>query len=231
MDRTAAILDPDKASAARTRVALEGLGLRVKACSGGGGRFVDLVARERPGLVVMELELPGMSGWQVLRGIRDLKLVPACALVVVTNCQEPADASRSLQAGADDFMPKPLDYAVFAARIGALLRRAAWSRGEADAESPVSCGRLALDRAGHAVTLDAFPLELRPREFDLLYYLITHTDRVLPRSLLLDQVWKSDPSLNTRTIDKHVEILRRKVKGALRIETVYGVGYRVIAPR
>lgn len=187
---------------------------------------MDLIARERPRLVVLELNLPRISGWNLLRSLRQIPELRQTLVIAAAQGMNAQDVVRAFKSGADEFIHKPFDYGMVCANIEALLRRDAWHRGVSAPEPPVRMGGLEINEAQHIVTVNQKPLKLRPMEFSLLVYLTNNTDRVLTRSLLLEQVWNGHHSMVTRTVDTTIEGLRRKLKGTLQIESVYGNGYR-----
>lgn len=222
-----ALLEPDAAARRVTSAVLAASGHQV-AWASGGGSFLDLVAKRRPLVALVELRLNnGMSGFEVVRTLRGLALERRLLIAATSHGADPKEVVRALESGADDFIAKPVDCEVLLARLGALLRRDAWRKGEAAPKPALRVGRLTVDRERHTADLAGLKLALRPMEFELLHYLCNHMDRVIPRSLLLEAVWKGDGGQATRTVDKTVETLRRKVAGVLRIESVYGVGYRM----
>ncbi|MFH1725737.1 MAG: response regulator transcription factor [Elusimicrobiota bacterium] len=192
------------------------------------GKFLDALPRLQPDLAVVDLKLPSMSGWdliRVMRGSQDGKLTPI--VVISAHYRSSSDVVRALGLGADEYFTKPLQGEVLLARVEALLRRASWQVASDLAPSErLTSGNLIVDIAEHGVRLNGKPVRLTRLEFDLLVYLMRNQNRVLTRGLLLENVWKADPSQSTRTVDKRVEILRRKLAGfGKHIETVSGVGY------
>lgn len=226
---TIALLEPDAATRRKLSAILAGLGHRVHAAAAHGGRFLDIIVRHHPRLVLLDLNGGGISGWDLLRTIRQTPWMRQLLVVAVGDSLGPEEIVRAFDAGADECLSKPLDYSVLCASVEALLRRDAW-QSEALAPQPaVHIGPLDVDETQHLAFLDHKPLKLRPMEFKLLLYFVNHTERLLTASLLLDQVWKKGAIQLTRTVATTVESLRRKLDGALRIETVYGQGYRVSA--
>jgi two-component system alkaline phosphatase synthesis response regulator PhoP len=181
---------------------------------------------EHPDLIVMDLMMPEVDGWEATRLIRRESSVP---IIMLTARVEDADKIAGLELGADDYVPKPFNPRELVARVRAVLRRA---QGELSGESEVlRVGGLELDRTSYQATLDGQPLDLTPSEFDLLAALMSQPGRVFTRMELLDHVQGEAYAAYERTIDVHVKNLRAKIEDDPRspqyIETVYGVGYRM----
>jgi two-component system phosphate regulon response regulator PhoB len=183
---------------------------------------------ERPALIVLDLMLPGMSGFDVLERIRADVATRDIAVLMLTARREEPDRIRGLSLGADDYLTKPFSPQELVLRVGAILRRTAGS-----AVSPtdhLTVGPIAIDRAAHRVSIDGRDIELTPTEYKLLLTLAERRGRVQARAHLLETVWDAAPDIQTRTVDMHVQRLRAKLgpAGEL-IETVRGFGYRLRA--
>jgi DNA-binding response OmpR family regulator len=180
-----------------------------------------------PDLIVLDLMLPGMDGLEVCRRLRAEPATAATPIIMLTAKADEVDRVVGLELGADDYVAKPFSPKELVARVRAVLRR---SRPPADAAVVLKAGALTLDAARHLVTLDARPLSLTPKEFDLLHALMESTGRVLSREQLLARVWgyAHAEEIESRTVDVHVRRLRAKLgaEGG-RIATVTGVGYRL----
>lgn len=174
-------------------------------------------------LVVLDVRLPGIDGFEVCRRIRARSEVP---VLMLTARDEEADRVAGLELGADDYVTKPFSPRELAARVKAILRRAG-ARGPAAVRS---LGGVTLDRAGREVRVDGRPVELTAREFDLLACFLEHPGVVLTREVLLERVWGVGYPAETRTVDVHVAQLRRKLGRPGLIRTVRGVGYKAVAP-
>jgi two-component system, OmpR family, KDP operon response regulator KdpE len=182
-----------------------------------------------PDLVILDLGLPGLDGYEALRMLRAVSTVP---VVVATARDDEADIVKALDAGADDYVVKPYGTGQIEARIRAVLRR---SGAAADERSgPVVVGALRLDSDAHEATLDGRPLDLSRREFDLLHYLALHAGQVVSRRDLLTHVWQMPYGGADKTVDVHISWLRRKLgESAQRpgyLHTVRGVGIKLTAP-
>jgi two-component system phosphate regulon response regulator PhoB len=182
---------------------------------------------ERPALVVLDLMLPGMSGFDVLEKLRAHDATRDVAVLMLTARKEEPDRVRGLTLGADDYLTKPFSPAELVLRVGAILRRV----GAGTGGDTLAIGPLVIDRAAHAVTVDGQPLDLTATEYKLLLTLAERRGRVQARTQLLQSVWDAAPDIQTRTVDMHVQRLRAKLgdAGAL-IETVRGFGYRMRGP-
>lgn len=181
---------------------------------------------ELPALVVLDLMLPGMSGFEVLERLRAEPATANIAVLTLTARREEPDRVRGLTLGADDYLTKPFSPQELTLRVGAILRRL-----RAPAASPsdiVKIGPVRIDRAAHEVHVDGEIVDLTPTEYKLLLTLAERKGRVLARTLLLETVWEAAPDIQTRTVDMHVQRLRAKLGvGGDLIETVRGFGYRI----
>jgi DNA-binding response OmpR family regulator len=197
---------------------------------GDGVRALERVRAERPDLVVLDIMLPGMSGLEVCRRLRDVQS-PArpMPVILLTALGEETDRVVGLETGADDYVTKPFSARELALRVGSVLRRTRAVEPPAPATGLLVDGDLALDPAARVVTMAGEPLGLTVREFDLLVFLLAHPGRVYGRAELLELVWGwsfGDQS----TVTVHVRRLREKIeqdpRRPARIVTVWGVGYR-----
>ena len=185
---------------------------------------LEQAVRDRPDLVLVDLGLPDVDGHDVLRMLRGVSAVP---VIVVTAREEEDEVVRALDAGADDYLVKPFGANQLDARIRAVLRRTeAGSRGP----QPVVVGPLTVDPAARVATLHGRPLDLTPREFDLLAYLAQRAGTVVTKRELMAEVWRAPYGTADKTVDVHLSWLRRKLgESADRprfLHTVRGVGVR-----
>jgi two-component system KDP operon response regulator KdpE len=182
-----------------------------------------------PDLVILDLGLPGLDGYQALRMLRAVSTVP---VVVATARDDEADIVRALDAGADDYLVKPFGTGQIEARIRAVLRRAAGEDGRRS--GPISVGDLRMDPEAYEATLAGVPLDLSRREFDLLHYLALHAGQVVTKRDLLTHVWRLPYGGADKTVDVHVSWLRRKLGESAQqpryLHTVRGVGIKLTAP-
>ena len=189
------------------------------------GRAAVNSAREfHPDLIVLDLMMPELSGYEVCRELRRDSDVP---ILMLTARGDDVDRIVGLELGADDYLGKPFHPRELTARVKAILRRSG-SAAQRETGSVV-VGPLSIDWRRHVVTLDGAELRLRNKEFDLLRQLAEHEGIVLSREQLLETVWGYDYYGETRTVDVHVNQLRRKLTtDAIAIETVRGVGYKLV---
>ncbi len=194
------------------------------------GRDALRTAREeRPDLVVLDLMLPGASGYDVLAELRRREETKDLGIILLTARKDEPDRIKGLSLGADDYLPKPFSPQELVLRVGAVLRRLA--APAVATGGLVTAGPIALDRGAHRVTVDAAEIELTATEFKLLRTLIEREGRVQSRAQLLETVWQAHPDIQTRTVDMHVQRLRQKLgKAGDCIETVRGAGYRFRRP-
>jgi DNA-binding response OmpR family regulator len=201
---------------------LEGSGYRVVWVRSGEEALTELV-RHGIRLVVLDIGLPGMDGFDVCRRVRERSRMP---IVMLTARDEEPDRVAGLEVGADDYVPKPFSPRELAARIKAVLRRS-----EAPAPADVlALGNVTLRPAAREVTVGDEPVELTSKEFDLLAWLMEHPGIVFSREQLLDRVWGMTYFGGTRTVDVHVAQVRRKLGRAELIRTVRGAGYKAVQP-
>lgn len=193
---------------------------------------LELARRERPALIVLDLMLPGMSGFDVLEQLRLDDATRDIAVIMLTARREEPDRIRGLSLGADDYLTKPFSPAELVLRVAAILRRTG-TAAPTTADALV-IGALHIDRAAMSVSVGGQAVDLTPTEFKLLLTLAERRGRVQGRGHLLESVWEAAPDIQTRTVDMHVQRLRTKLgtAGDL-IETVRGFGYRLrsTAPR
>jgi two-component system phosphate regulon response regulator PhoB len=198
-------------------------GYRVATASNGNEALAQ-ATRDRPALVVLDLMLPGMSGFDVLKKLRARDTTRTVAVLMLTARGEEPSRIEGLELGADDYLTKPFSPQELVLRVKAILRRAGSASASRDT---MVAGPLEIDRAGHKVSVDGEPVELTATEFKLLLLLTERSGRVQARAHLLETVWDAAPDIQTRTVDMHVQRLRTKLgRAGDMIETVRGFGYR-----
>lgn len=180
---------------------------------------------ERPDVVILDVMLPGVSGYDVLAELRRREETRDVGVILLTARREEPDRIRGLSLGADDYLTKPFSPAELALRVNALLRRLA--APAVTSGSTLTAGPVSIDRSSHRVSVDGKDVELTATEYKLLLTLVERRGRVQTRPQLLETVWEAQPDIQTRTVDMHVQRLRTKLgdSGDL-IETVRGFGYR-----
>jgi two-component system response regulator ResD len=174
-------------------------------------------------LMVLDIGLPGIDGFDVCRAVRARSQVP---IVMLTARDEEPDRIVGLEVGADDYIAKPFSPRELVARMKAILRR---SEPQAP-KAVLSLGDVVVDRETHEVTIAGDPVELTAKEFDLLAYFLANPNALLSRDQLLDRVWGVEYPGGTRTVDVHVAQLRRKLGRPTLIRTLRGAGYKAVAP-
>ncbi len=199
---------------------------------GDGLSALEKVRTEQPDLILLDVMLPGLDGFEVCRRVRETLNVP---IIMLTARAEESDKVLGLEWGADDYVTKPFNLRELQARIKAHLRRESRLRSEGEAGEmgearPLVFGDLVVDLVRHEVTRAGERLDLKPKEFELLVFLMRHRGMVLSRELILERVWGWDFAGNTRTVDVHIRWLREKIEAnpsePQRIVTVRGIGYR-----
>lgn len=197
--------------------------------SANGPDAIAQAKQEAPALIVLDLMLPGMSGFEVLEQLHADESTRHVAVLMLTARREEPDRIRGLSLGADDYLTKPFSPQELVLRVAAILRRI--QQAQPQNTDTIRVGPLAIDRGAHRVTIDeSGEIELTPTEYRLLLTLAERRGRVQARGLLLETVWEAAPDIQTRTVDMHVQRLRSKlgVAGDM-IETVRGFGYRLKA--
>ena len=186
---------------------------------------LDRVRQDQPDLMVLDIMLPGMDGWEVCKQVRQFSQIP---IIMLTARGDDVDKIVGLELGADDYMVKPFNPRELVARVKAVLRR---SDGVRPTGLVMSLADLRVDPARREVYISHQPVALRAKEFDLLAYLIQHPGLALSREQLLNAVWGYDFYGDTRTVDVHVAHLRDKLTlSTVNIETIWGVGYKLVGP-
>jgi two-component system, OmpR family, phosphate regulon response regulator PhoB len=190
-----------------------------------GPDAIKSAREERPDIVILDLMLPGMSGYDVLAELRRQEETKEVGVILLTARREEADRIRGLTLGADDYLTKPFSPAELTLRVGAVLRRLA--APAVSAGSTLTAGAITVDRSAHRAALNGRELNLTATEYKLLLTLLERRGRVQTRPQLLETVWEAQPDIQTRTVDMHVQRLRSKLGEAGKmIETVRGFGYR-----
>jgi len=200
-------------------------GYRVRTADG-GAEAIEAVSHERPDLVVLDLMLPGFSGYDVLAELRRRPATAAVPVIVLTARRDEEDRIKGLELGADDYVTKPFSPKELVLRVAAVLRRVQ-APSVAGGARMLTGGPIAVDLDALHVAVDGRPVELTPTEYRLLVTLMERRGRVQSRQQLLEGAWDIHVRIETRTVDMHVQRLRTKLGHAGKwIETVRGFGYR-----
>ncbi len=222
---TILVVDDEANIVELARMYLEQGGFRVQSASD-GAEALEKIAHHPPALLVLDLMLPGLDGWEVCRQVRSGKIAPDLPIIMLTARDDDVDKIVGLELGADDYVTKPFNPRELVARVKAILRR---TKRAAQPEAVIHVGDITIDAARHEVTIGGQPVELRPKEFDLLLALAEHQGIALSREQLLEMVWGFDFYGETRTVDVHIAQLRKKLADAsIEIKTVLGVGYKLV---
>lgn len=219
---TILVVDDEPNILALAKLYLEQEGYHVEAVDNGTDALSKMAAI-KPSLIVLDLMLPDIDGFEVCREIRKKSDVP---ILMLTARKEDVDKIVGLELGADDYITKPFNPRELVARVKAVLRRykAGFKSGEA-----IELGNLRIDPARREVSIKGEPVHLRTKEFDLMTTLAQNLGVVLTRDRLLEIVWEADYYGETRTVDIHINHLRDKLRGAnVSIETVRGIGYKMV---
>ena len=192
-----------------------------------GKTALDLFEAREFDLVLLDLMLPGLSGWQLLGAFRKQRPV---RVIMLTARAEEADRVAGLEMGADDYVTKPFSVRELVARVRAVLRRELKPTGELEGPGRLSRAGVVLDQARREVTVDGQPVRLSPKEYELLAFLMGQPGRVRSREEILEAVWGTEAYLDERTVDVHIRWLRTKIEAdpahPTRLLTVRGSGYK-----
>ncbi len=190
--------------------------------AGDGEEAVDVFFHQKDiALIVLDVMMPKMDGWQVCREIRSYSKVP---IIMLTAKSDERDELQGFQLGVDEYISKPFSPKILVARIEAILRRT----NQLNHDEILSCGGISVDKAAHQVMIDGKSVDLSYKEFELLTYFIENKGIALSREKILNNVWNYDYFGDARTIDTHVKKLRSKMgeKGDM-IKTIWGMGYKL----
>ena len=189
--------------------------------AGNGEEAMDIFYEEKDiALIILDVMMPKMDGWEVCREIRKNSKVP---IIMLTARSDERDELLGFDLGVDEYISKPFSPKILVARVEAILRRT----GQSNPEDVLSAGGIVIDKAAHLATVDGNPMELSFKEFELLTYFLENQGIALSREKILNSVWNYDYFGDARTIDTHVKKLRSKMgeKGEY-IKTVWGMGYK-----
>jgi len=181
---------------------------------------------ENPALILLDIMMPGLDGWQVCREIRKKSNVP---IIMITAKGETFDKVLGLELGADDYVVKPFDAKEIVARIKAVLRRVSSGTQAENAVREVSYDKLVVNMTRYELKVDGKVVDTPPKELELLFHLASNPNRVYTRDQLLDEVWGFEYYGDSRTVDVHIKRLREKLEGVSDqwcLKTVWGVGYK-----
>ena len=200
-------------------------GFDVETASNGGEALVKFRVFN-PDIVLLDIMMPGLDGWEVCHSIRKESNVP---VIMLTARGETADKVNGLELGADDYIVKPFEMTEVVARVNAVLRRYSPAEPVAENDNCLIMDKLVINMESYQLTVDGEQMDIPPKEIELLYFLAKNANRVYTRDQLLDQVWGFEYFGDTRTVDVHVKRLREKLKNVSEkwaLKTVWGVGYK-----
>ena len=223
MNKKALVIEDDKNIAELLRLYLEKDGFEVS-IDPDGGKGLQLAEDEHPDVVLLDIMLPVMDGWQVCREIRRTSQVP---IIMLTAKGETYDKVSGLEMGADDYVTKPFEVKELIARIHAVMRRT--ENSDSPAEKRLEYDKLVINLDSYELIVDGKKVDTPPKEMELLYHLAASPNRVYTRNQLLDEVWGFDYFGDSRTVDVHIKRLREKLEGVSdkwSLKTVWGVGYK-----
>ena len=217
------IIEDDSAIRRVLELLLKGAGYESVLSSGRGDEGLELVKREKPNLVLLDLMLPGLGGIEICRRLKSAVETVRIPIIMLTAKTEEEDIIQGLDAGADDYVTKPFSKEVLLARIRAVLRRP-----ENDHSKPYEFDGLVLTDATHSVELNGEQEELTLSEYRILFLFMSHRLRVYTRSQIIDEISEENKIVTDRTVDVQIVGLRKKLgPWAHHIETIRGIGYRL----
>jgi len=223
MSKKALIVEDDGNIAELLRLYLEKDGFEVIIASD-GGTGVRLALDEAPDIILLDIMLPVLDGWQVCRKVRETSRVP---IIMLTAKGETFDKVNGLEIGADDYVVKPFEVKELLARVHAVMRRT--EPEEKSGEKKLTYDKLIINLDSYELIVAGKRVETPPKEMELLFHLASSPNRVYTRNQLLDEVWGFDYFGDSRTVDVHVKRLREKLEGVSEqwtLKTVWGVGYK-----
>ncbi len=218
------VVDDDSNICELLRLYLEKEGYTVKIVNDGVSA-VNAFKQENPDLMILDIMLPKLDGWQVCREVRKFSDKP---IIMLTAKGETFDKVLGLELGADDYMTKPFDTKEMVARIKAVLRRTG-TAAAAESVKEVNYENLSVNLTNYEMKVRGVQVDTPPKELELIYHLASNPNRVFTRDQLLDEVWGFDYYGDSRTVDVHVKRLREKLEGVSEkweLKTVWGVGYK-----
>ena len=217
------VVDDDKNICELLRLYIEKDGFQV-VIANDGKRALEMFRAEQPDLIMLDIRLPELDGWQVCREIRKES---QCPIIMLTAKGEVFDKVLGLELGADDYVVKPFDAKEVVARIKAVLRRS--GAGDNAGVKEVKYDKLSINLTNYELRVNGVQVDTPPKEMELIYHLASNPNRVFTRDQLLDEVWGFDYYGDSRTVDVHVKRLREKLEGVSpkwELKTVWGVGYK-----
>lgn len=218
------VVDDDENICELLRLYLEKDGFKTVVAND-GEQALQLAQVHNPDLILLDIMLPVLDGWQVCREIRKTSNVP---IIMLTAKGETFDKVLGLELGADDYVTKPFDSKEVVARMKAVLRRTTESEKN-DTSNEVNYDKLKINITNYELVVDGVSIDTPPKELELIYHLASNPNRVYTRDQLLDEVWGFDYYGDSRTVDVHVKRLREKLEGVSdkwSLKTVWGVGYK-----
>ncbi|MBP3359818.1 MAG: response regulator transcription factor [Clostridia bacterium] len=217
------IVDDDAHIAELIKLYLEKEGFKTNVAPN-GNKALQLFKEEAPSIVILDVMMPEMDGWQVCREIRRISNIP---IIMLTAKGETFDKVLGLELGADDYIVKPFEPKELIARVKAVLRR--FESKDTQAMKEIVFPNLSINLSNYELKISGNIVEIPPKELELLYFLASNPNRVFTREQLLEEVWGFDYFGDSRTVDVHIKRLREKlegVEGNWQLKTVWGVGYK-----
>ena len=217
------VVDDDQNICELLRLYIEKEGFEVRIAND-GRKALEIFEEQNPDLIMLDIMLPELDGWQVCREIRKKS---QCPIIMLTAKGEVFDKVLGLELGADDYVVKPFETKEVVARIKAVLRR--YGSNAEEQVKEVRYDKLSINLTNYELKVDGVAIDTPPKEMELIYHLASNPNRVFTRDQLLDEVWGFDYFGDSRTVDVHIKRLREKLEGVeanWQLKTVWGVGYK-----
>lgn len=223
------LIDDERKLTDPLRASFERAGYQITIANDGhSGLGLALV--EKPDVIILDVMMPGLDGWQVCRAVREHSTVP---IIMLTALDDTMDRIKGLELGADDYLVKPFGYKALEAHVRAMLRRVKIDQAQ-HATTQITVGEITLDLQAHTVTRAGKELAMRQKEYEILSLLMSNPGKVVTRERMFDEVWGTDWLGDTRTLDVHMSWLRAKLEtdptNPVYLQTIRGVGYRFNDP-
>jgi len=220
------IVDDEKDIIELVKYHLEKAGYKV-IFTGSGGDALDLAAKQNPALIILDIMLPGLDGFEICRILKRNEITKKIPVIMLTAKTAENDMITGLKTGADDYLTKPFSPKVLLARVETVLRRSLTGKEESIKDAEIKTGQICVNPSSYEVTVSGSPVALTKIEFSILLYLIRNAGKVMSREQILNGAWSYDTAIVDRAVDVHVKHIREKLgKHGNVIETVRGIGYK-----
>jgi len=220
------VVDDEKDIIELVKYHLEKAGYKV-IFTGSGGDALDLAAKQNPALIILDIMLPGLDGFEICRILKRNEITKNIPVIMLTAKTAENDMITGLKTGADDYLTKPFSPKVLVARVETVLRRSLTGKEVSIKDAEIKTGHICVNPSSYEATVSGSPVALTKIEFSILLYLIKNAGKVMSREQILNGAWSYDTAIVDRAVDVHVKHIREKLgKYGSSIETVRGIGYK-----